>query len=387
MTDFLCRMFIKDYKNTASPEVRGRYGTFASVVGVIVNLLLFVAKFTIGMITASISITAEAVNNLSDAGSSIISFISFKISAKPADREHPYGHARVEYIASMVISFVIMFIGFSLISDSLKKIIYGGEATDPSIAAIVILSLSIAGKLWLYFFNRSLAKKVRSEVMKATAADSLSDALSTTAVLAATLIYRFSGVELDAYMGVLVALFILWSGFGIAREALHSILGTAPDEEFVESIKQIIFSHPEALGIHDLIVHCYGPGRSFVSAHVEVDGAADLYASHDAIDNIEKEVAAKLGVSCTIHLDPVAVGDPLTDELKAKTAEIASSIAPDMDIHDFRIVPGATHTNLIFDVVVPFEVKMSDAEVEEHIAGQIKQISENYFAVITVDRQ
>lgn len=387
MTDLLCRLFVRDSDNTASSAVRARYGTLAGIVGIIVNILLFAGKFIIGTLTASIAITADAVNNLSDAGSSVISLISFRISSKPADREHPFGHARIEYIASMIVSFIILFIGVTLMKDSFVKIIFGGEKTDPSIAAIVVLSLSIIGKLWLFVFNRKLGKRINSAVMAATAADSLSDALSTAAVLAATIIYRIWGFELDAYMGVIVAVLILRAGVGICKESLDSILGSAPDEELVELIKETIFSHPEALGIHDLVVHSYGPGRCFMSCHVEVDGGKDIYASHDAVDNIERELSRDLGVQGVIHLDPIAVGDPLTDKLRADVYEIASDINEKMNVHDFRIVPGTTHTNLIFDVVVPFEVKMSDEEICCIIREKISEIDENYFAVITIDRQ
>lgn len=387
MTELLCRLFVKDYKNTTNPSVRGRIGALSGIVGIIVNLMLFAGKFIIGTIVASIAITADALNNLSDAGSSVISLISFRISSKPADREHPFGHARIEYIASMIVSFLILFIGITLFKDSAVKIIWGGEKTDKSIAAIVVLSLSILGKLWLYLFNNKLGKRIDSSVMKATAADSLSDALSTAAVLASTLIYRFTDVELDAYMGAIVSILILRAGVGIFREALDSILGTAPEAELVENIKKVIFSYPEALGIHDLVIHNYGPGRCFVSCHVEVDGTRDVFLSHDAIDNIEKRLHSELGVEGTIHLDPIAVGDPLTDKLRARVHEFAAEIESTMNIHDFRIVPGQTHTNLIFDVVVPFEVKMSDDEVVALLQKRIGEINSNYFAVITVDRQ
>ena len=387
MTDLLCRFFIKDHNNCTDPKVRSRYGVLSGIVGIVVNFLLFAGKFVIGTLTASIAVTADAINNLSDAGSSVISLISFRISSKPADREHPFGHARIEYIASMIVSFIILIIGTSLAKDSALKIIWGGEKTDPSIAAMAVLGISILGKLWLFLFNRRIGKRINSAVMKATAADSLSDALSTAAVLAATVIYRIWGIELDAYMGVIVAVLILRAGIGILREALDSILGTAPDEELVELIKEIIFSHPEALGIHDLVVHNYGPGRCFVSCHVEVDGGKDIYASHDAIDNIEKELGSDLGVQGVIHLDPIAVGDPLTDRLRFKICDIAAEIDEKMNVHDFRIVPGTTHTNLIFDVVVPFEVKLGDDEVREMIQKKLWEENDSYFAVITIDRQ
>ena len=383
MTSLLCRLFIKDRENTGNIKVRAAYGTLSGTVGIVVNFLLFLGKIAVGLLTASIAITADAVNNLSDALSSVISLISFKISSKPADREHPFGHARIEYVASMIVSFIILFIGITLMKDSASKIFFGGEKTDPSIAAIIVLSVSILCKLWLFLFNRSLGKKINSSVMRATAADSLSDSVATGAVLASTLIYRFTDFELDAYMGIIVAIIIIRAGIGVFREAMDSILGSSPDNEIVEKVKDIIFSHPESVGIHDLVMHNYGPNRFFMTCHVEVDGGKDIYASHDAIDNMEREIFERLGIHCSIHLDPVAVGDPLTDELREKTYAIAASIDERMNIHDFRIVPGTTHINLIFDVVVPFEVKESD----EVINSKVREMEGNYFAVITVDRQ
>ncbi|MBR4296336.1 MAG: cation transporter [Clostridia bacterium] len=387
MTNIICRLFIKDFENTSSPKVRARYGTVVSIVGILVNLLLFAGKFIIGTLTASLSITADAVNNLSDAGSSIISFISFKISSKPADREHPFGHARIEYIASMIVSFLVIFIGLSLFSESVKKVFGEGGKTDPSIAAIVVLAISILGKLWLFLFNRSIGKKINSSVMKAAAADSISDVLSSSAVLAATLIYRFTSIELDAYMGIIVALFIVNSGIKIFKEALDSILGTAPDALLVEKIKEIIFSHPGILGIHDLIIHNYGPGRCFVSSHVEVDGAEDIYISHDTIDNIEKDLALKLDVQAVIHLDPIAIGDPLTEKLRHDVQNITSQIDERITIHDFRIVPGNTHTNIIFDAAIPFELNKSNEEISSLLEQKIRELDQSFFAVITIDRQ
>lgn len=387
LTKLLCRVFIKKYKDTHNPHVRSRYGTLTATVGIIINVLLFAGKFAIGTLTSSLAITADAINNLSDAGSSIISLISFKISAKPADREHPFGHARMEYIASMVVSFLILHIGFDMFVESFKKILHGGEETDPSIAAIIVLSISILAKLWMFFFNRNLGKRIDSSVMKATAADSLSDVLSTAAVLIATLIYRFTNVELDAVMGLVVAIFILRSGVGIFRDAMNSIIGGAPDAEIVQNIRKIVFSHPEAIGIHDLAVHGYGPGCSFASMHVEVDGSKDIYESHDAIDNIERELHTKLGIHCVLHLDPVAVGDELTNELREKTIEIARIISEKANVHDFRIVPGTTHTNLIFDLALPYEEKRSDEEIVRLLRTKIAEADTKYIAVITVDRQ
>lgn len=384
LTELLCRIFIK---NPDAPDARGRYGTLAGIVGIVVNVLLFIGKFIVGTLTYSISVIADAMNNLSDAGSSVISFISFRISAKPADRKHPFGHARIEYIASMAVSFSVLLVGYQLFRDSLDKIINGGETEKSGVVAIAVLAVSILCKLWLCLFNRKLGKKISSGVMQATAADSLSDALSTSAVLLAALIYRFTDIDLDAYMGIAVSVVIFVSGIGIFREATDSILGTAPDPDIVDKVKAIIFSHPEALGIHDMVIHNYGPGRCFISSHVEVDGEKDIYASHDVVDNIEKELEQELGFQCVIHLDPIAANDPMTIELREKVLAAIRKIDERLNLHDFRFVPGNTHSNLIFDVVAPFELKKTDEEIVNEVEKIIRELNPKYFSVVTLDRQ
>lgn len=389
MTDLICKLFVRENgQNPAeSPALRRRYGTLGSVVGIVVNLLLFAGKITVGTLTASISVTADAVNNLSDAGSSVISLISFRLSAKPADREHPFGHARTEYVASMIVSFIIMLIGYELFADSLSKAINGGGGTHHTSVTLMVLGISIVMKLWLCIFNRKVGKKINSGVMRATAADSLSDAVATSAVLAAALISMTTKYDIDAYMGILASLFIFKSGIDIFRETYDSLLGTGPEDELVQNIERIILTHPEVVGIHDLMVHNYGPGRCFVSSHVEVDGSRDIFETHDAIDNIEKELSAALGVHCVIHLDPVAVGDGQVDALRQRTLESVREIDSRLNIHDFRIVPGKTHCNLIFDIAAPFELKMTDSELSEAAAEKIHREDGYYYAVITVDRQ
>ena len=386
MTSLLIKLFIKN-NDVKNPKVRAKYGVLSGVVGIIINFLLALGKFIVGSLTASISITADALNNLSDAGSSVISLVSFKISSKPADREHPFGHERIEYIVSMIVSFSILLIGYELIVDSIKKIISGGGEAKLSVVAVVILAVSVLLKIWLCLFNRKIGKKISSSVIIATSADSLSDALSTLAVLVSGVVSAICEVNLDAYMGVIVSLIIIRSGVGIFSEATSAILGKAPEPQMIEDIKRIIMSHPEAIGIHDMAVHSYGPSKYFVTAHVEVDGEEDVFKSHDVIDNIEKEMEEKLGVICSIHLDPIALRDEKTQTLREAVVRIADKLDMGIGVHDFRIVPGVTHTNLIFDIAVPFEVKLSDSELVELFGQRISELDKTYFAVITVDRQ
>ncbi len=386
MTDLLPRLFIRDHENTASPKVRAAYGTLSGIVGIVVNLLLFAGKFVAGTLSGSIAISADAFNNLSDAGSSIVSLVSFRIAAKPADRDHPFGHARIEYIASMIVSFLILIVGFEIVSDSVKKIISRESSLVFSVLSIVILSVSILAKLWLALFNYRLGKKIGSDVMRATAVDSLSDTVSTTAVLVATLIFRFTGLDIDAWVGLAVALFIFWAGIRILRETQNSLLGEAPVKEVTDAIDAIVSGYPAILGIHDLMIHSYGPGHSFASFHAEVDGADDVYESHDVIDEVERRIRDELSIVCTIHMDPINTDDALTTSLREETAELVREIDPGITIHDFRMVPGETHTNLIFDVAVPFEVKMTVSEIKDAVSRKVRERHENYYAVVTVDR-
>ena len=388
MTSLLIRLFIKSPHSTHSPAVRRAYGTLASTVGIILNLLLAVGKFTVGLLFGAIAIQADAVNNLSDAGSQIISLITFKIAAKPADRDHPFGHARIEYVASMIVSFLIMLIGWELLSGSVDKVFHPTE-TVFSWLAVAVLGVSVLVKLWLCVFNRRIAKAIDSSVMRATAADSLSDAGATAAVLVATLIYKFTGVDPDAYMGILVALLILWAGVKILNDTKNSILGERPSEETVAQIRTLVaeFESKGVIGLHDLVVHNYGPGRVMASLHIEVDGDADIYASHDMADLIERRLRVECGIEATVHMDPVAVRDPRVSELKKLAEEQTAAIDGRLRIHDFRIVPGDTHTNLIFDVAAPFELATPDAELRSALADAIHRADERLFAVITVDRE
>ena len=387
MTNLLIKLFIRSPRDTASPAVRRAYGTLVSTVGIILNLLLAAGKFTVGLLFGAISIQADAINNLSDAGSQIISLITFKLAAKPADRDHPFGHARIEYVASMIVSFLILLVGWELLSDSVDKIINPSE-TVFSWLAVAVLGASVLVKLWLCVFNRKIAKKIDSSVMRATAADSLSDAGATFAVLVATLVFKFTGWDPDAYMGILVALLILWAGIKILNDTKNSILGEQPSEETVAQIEAMVeeFRDQGAIGIHDLVVHNYGPGRVMASLHVEVDGDADIYASHDMADLIERRLAVECGIEATVHMDPIAIRDPRVSELRAYAEAIVTEIDDRLRIHDFRIVPGETHTNLIFDIAAPFELALTNAELRSRVADAIHEKNNHLFAVITVDR-
>ncbi len=385
MTELLCKLFIKDRHNTASPAVRRSYGTLVSIVGIVLNLLLSVGKLTVGILTMTVSIQADALNNLSDAGAQLVSLITFRIAAKPADREHPFGHARIEYVASMIVSFLILIIGWELLSESVSKV-FSPSQTIFSWVSVGVLGASVLVKLWLCFFNRKIAKKIDSSVMRATSADSLSDAAATSAVLAATLIYKFTGLDIDAYMGIVVAILIVIAGIKILWETKNSILGEKPSEETVAQIEAVVARHPEALGIHDMVVHNYGPGRVMVSLHIEVDGNADIFKSHDMIDNIERQLRTEYGMEATVHMDPIVTDDPLVDELKHLVLAAATAIDPRLRIHDFRVVPGDTHTNLIFDIAVPFEISQSDRDLCQAIDSAVKEQRPECFTVITVDR-
>ena len=385
MTDFLLRLFVKDYDNVQDPKVRRAAGSAVAIIGIVTNVILSLIKFFAGILSGAISITADAMNNMSDAGAQIVSLISFKISAKPADRDHPFGHARIEYVASMIVSFLVLFIGVDLFSDSVEKI-FNPSATVYSDLVLVILAISIISKLWLFFFGRSAAKRLKSDVIRATAADSLSDAAATLAVLASALISRFTSLDLDAYMGIAVAVVILIAGVKILNDTKNSILGSAPDAEVVDAIEKIANEYPEMLGMHDLVVHNYGPGNTIASFHAEVDGRADVFLVHDVIDNIEKRLYSELGVQATIHMDPIVTDDERVCELRARVLAAIREIDERLGMHDFRFVEGITHSNLIFDVTVPFEVKKSESDIRELVAAKVREIDPSYCTVLTIDR-
>lgn len=388
MVELLSKLLIKDHKNTSDARVRRSYGTLVSILGLILNVILFFAKFAVGILTGSVAIRADAVNNLSDAGSQMLSFISFRISSKPADREHPFGHGRFEYVASLIVSFLILHIGLDLLVESIQKIITP-EPPARSWVSVGVLGGSVLVKLWIAYFNTRIGKRIDSSVMRATAADSLSDVLSTGAVLATSLImllFPSLNLNLDAYVGVGVAVLILISGIKILLESKDAILGVAPSEEVVRCIADIADQCEGVLGIHDLEVHNYGPGNVIVSLHVEVDGSKDIFESHDMVDNLEKKLRRECGIFATIHMDPIVTDDEEVNALRARVAVAVKEIDKGMNIHDFRFVRGNTHTNLIFDVAVPFECKLTEEEVRRAVADVVSRLDPSYFVVLTVDR-
>ena len=386
MTELLCKLFVKDRENIKSSAVRRAYGTLVSVVGIIMNLVVAVGKITAGLIFGAISLAGDGINNLSDAGSQIISLVSFKLAAKPADRDHPFGHARIEYVASMIVSFFVLLVGWNLLRESIDKLFGNLAETRFSWLMIVVLAVSIVVKVWLFVFNRKVAAKIDSSVMKATAADSLSDAGASTAVLIAMLIYKFTNVDIDGYMGVAVAIVIFIAGAKILNDTKNSILGEAPSEEVIEGIKSIVAEFPDALGIHDMVVHSYGPRCFIANLHIEVDGSKDIFESHDMIDLIEKKLNHDLGILSNIHMDPIVVDDEENDRMKALVIEQVKAVNERMDIHDFRFVRGKTHTNLLFDISVPFEIKMNNTEILEAVQSNISRVDVSYFIVANVDR-
>ncbi len=384
MPDRIIKKFINNSENTDETAVRNAYGKFAGAVGIICNVLLFAIKMIAGTLCGSVSVTADAVNNLSDASSSLISLMGFKLAEKPADREHPYGHGRYEYLSGLIVAVMILVIGVEILKSSVEKI-FSPERVEFSLVTVGALIVSIIVKLWMAFFNYSLGKKINSGTLKATGSDSRNDVIATSAVLAAMLISYFSGVELDGFMGIAVSLFIIYSGVGIIRETLDPLLGKAPDKEFVEEIRRKILEYPGVLGTHDLLVHDYGPGRQFASVHVEMAAEGDVIASHDVLDNIERDFQ-KQGLHMVVHFDPIETSDGKTTGLRKYIAGKVCEIDENLSIHDLRVVPGITHTNVIFDCVAPFDFNMTDDSLKERIKMAVSEDYPDYNCVITVDK-
>ena len=385
MTDLLIKLFVKDKDNISNVKVRSAYGTLSGSVGIVVNILLSVAKLIIGSITHSITITGDALNNLSDAGSSTISLIGFRIASKPADKEHPYGHGRVEYICGLGVSVVIMFMGFELIKSSVDKIIHP-QTPEFSYAAVIVLVLSILGKLWLALFNRKIGKAINSDTVDAVVKDSLSDMAATAVSIISLVLSRYFDLPFDGIFGVVVSLFVIWAGIGVFRATTASLLGQPPEESTVKMLEEKILSYDGVFGVHDLIVHDYGPGRCFVTAHAEVPSIADIMESHDLMDVIEQEVRNDTGYIITLHMDPIVMDDEKTNEAKAMVADMVKEIDDTLSIHDFRMVSGPHHTNLIFDVVLPYSCKIDGSEVIELINQKLAALEKNFYAVVTIDR-
>lgn len=384
MITLLSRWFIRDRDHVTDPAVRRAYGQLCGLTGIGLNVLLFIGKFLAGTISGSIAITADAFNNLSDAGSSVITLLGFRLAGRKPDPEHPFGHGRIEYISGLIVSGLILLMGVELAKTSFDKILHPA-AVDFSVIAMVILAVSILVKLYMSLYNRQIGKKINSAAMAATAADSISDAISTSAVLAAMLVAKFSGLMIDGYVGIIVAVLILISGVKAAKETIAPLLGQAPETEFVQQIEMIVMSHPPICGIHDLVVHDYGPGRVMISLHAEVPAGGDMLELHDVIDNAEIALRRELNCEAVIHMDPIVTDDGITSELRAKVSELVKTIDERITIHDFRIVPGNTHTNLIFDAVVPFDIGISAQEVSERISRLVSEMDSNYFAVVLVE--
>ena len=384
MIDWLAHRFIPDAKNLQKPEVRQGYGVLCGVVGIALNLLLFSGKLFAGMLSGSIAIVADAFNNLSDAGSSVVSLLGFKLAAQKPDRDHPFGHGRLEYVSGLIVSMLILLMGVELLKTSAEKIVNPGEVTFSPVV-LAILAASILVKVYMCLYNRAIGKKIGSAAMGATATDSLSDAAATTAVLAATVLGHYTHLALDGWFGLLVALFVLRAGYCAARDTVSPLLGQPPAPEFVERVEKLVLSHPEIVGIHDLIVHDYGPGRLMITLHAEVPADGDMLALHDVVDTVENELASVMHCLATIHMDPIS-SDEATAVIRGQVEQMVRQIDQRITIHDFRMVQGPTHTNLIFDALVPFGLKQSDREVAREIRQLVEGMEGNYFAVVQVEK-
>ena len=385
MITVLSRWLIKNNKEYANPVVRRAYGLLAGIVGIVLNLLLFAGKYLAGVVSGSVSIMADAFNNLSDAGSSFISLLGFHFAGKEPDLEHPFGHGRVEYVSGLGVSMLIILMGVELFRSSIDKVLHPQDLKVDVVTVVVLLG-SILVKLYMAIYNRSYGKKIDSSAMKATAMDSLSDCVSTTVVLFATVIYQIFHINIDGFCGIAVAVFILLTGFSSAKETLSPLLGEAPDAAFVADIEELVMRYEEVVGIHDMVIHNYGPGRIMISLHAEVPGNEDIYMLHDVIDRIEMELEQTYQCDAVIHMDPIAVDDAVVMNLRKEVEQLVKELDDVLSIHDFRMVEGHTHTNLIFDVVVPQGYHMADKKLAEEITERIRQKWENYYAVIKVEK-
>ena len=385
MITLLSKLLIKDFKEFTNPNVRLKYGILCGAVGIFFNILLFTGKLIAGTLTGSIGITADAFNNLSDAGSSVITLVGFRLSGTKADKEHPFGHGRFEYIAGLIVSMAILLMGFELGKTSIDKIIHP-EAVTFSYLAVGVLIASILTKLYMFFYNRGIGKKIDSAAMRATALDSFSDVTATSVVLLSMLIGKWTGWKIDGYAGLLVAMFIGYTGIRAAQETVSPLLGQSPTQEFVDRIEEIVLQQDGVIGVHDLVVHDYGPGRRMISLHAEVPADGDMILLHDTVDNLEKHLRKECGCEAVIHMDPVEMNNAETNRLRAETRLILAQIDKRLTLHDFRVVAGPTHTNLVFDVVVPFEFSMPDEAVKKAVSERIHALEGNCYAVIDIDK-
>ncbi len=385
MVSLLAKIWIKNRNNTSAPEVRKAYGVLCGSVGIGLNILLFAGKFLAGLISGSIAITADAFNNLSDAGSSLITLVGFQMAGQKPDPHHPFGHGRIEYLSGLFVSAAILIMAFELVRTSFDKIIHP-EPVEFSSLTIMILFVSIAVKLYMAYYNSNIGKKIDSAAMKATATDSLSDTLATTVVLIASVTAHFTGLNIDGYCGVLVGLFIFYAGYCAAKDTISPLLGQPPHPDFVKNVERIVMSYELIQGIHDMVVHDYGPGRVMISLHAEVPADGNLLVLHDTIDNIEHRLHDELQCDAVIHMDPIITDDKQTNRLRQTIADLLKNTYPEVRFHDFRLVKGPTHTNIIFDIVVPFAYRESDEAITDFLEQEIHNIDASYSAVIQVDK-
>ncbi len=385
MIHFLSRVFIRDGGNPNSAAVRKAYGILCGAVGIFWNLVLFAGKFFAGRLSGSIAITADAFNNLSDAGSSAVTLLGFQLGGQKADREHPFGHGRLEYLSGLAVAMLIVLMGFELARSSLDKILHPA-AVESGPLVLAILAASIAVKLYMFLYNRSVGKRFGSVALEATAMDSLSDCAATAAVLLATLAGQFTGLKIDGWCGILVAAFILCSGIRAGKETVDPLLGQPADPQFVRQVKELVLRHPKVLGVHDLVVHDYGPGRRMISLHAEVSASEDILELHDDIDNAERELKEVLGCDAVIHMDPIVTDDGATKETRERVETLVKCIDEQISIHDFRMVQGKTHTNVIFDAVVPYRFRLTDDQVRRKIQQAVRALDGSYYAVVNVER-
>lgn len=385
MVNILVHLFIKDAKNYKNPETRKAYGVLCGCVGILLNIFLFAFKLVAGTLSKSIAITADAINNLSDAGSSVITLLGFKMAGQRPDLDHPFGHGRIEYLSGLFVSIAILIMAYELVVSSIQKIIHP-QTPDSTPLVLLILVVSIGVKIYMAIYNRSIGKKIDSAAMFATATDSLSDTLATTVVLMSTVFTMVTGINIDGYCGVLVGLFIFYAGFSAAKETISPLLGQPPEKEFVEQIEKITLASEHVLGLHDLIVHDYGPGRVMISLHAEVPASGDILELHDEIDNLERRLKTELQCDAVIHMDPIMNDDEETIRLKSSITKIIQKYDEKITIHDFRIVKGSTHTNLIFDVLIPMDYITTDSEIADIISMKVSDVFPNHFCVIQVDR-
>ena len=385
MTKLILRLFVRNAHRTKDPKVRADCGKVAGLVGIVTNLLLFGAKMLIGTLFHSVSITADAINNLTDSGSAIITMVGFKLAEKPADEKHPFGHARIEYLTGVIISFLVLFLGVEMGMSSIEKILHPAENTLTT-AALLVLVLSVLVKLWQCLFYRKVGRMIRSETLEATSKDSRNDVISTAVVLVGAAISMFTGIHLDGWLGMAVAVMIIVSGVQLILDTADPLLGQAPDKELVDAIRAKILSYDGILAMHDLAVHSYGAGRCFASVHCEVDAHRDALESHDLIDNIERDFKKEMQIQLVIHMDPVVLNDPRANALKAQVQERCHALYPEVTLHDFRVVWGVTHSNVVFDLAVPFSVDDADAAVRVKVTEAVEALNPTYRAVITIDR-